>query len=46
MEIKSDFYTNWENYKKQNPDIADIKNARIIDEYEADILRFVLGLFV
>ena len=46
MEFKSEFYTKWEDFKKQNPDIADIKNAALIDEYEEGIVRFVLNLFV
>ncbi|MFA0814853.1 MAG: hypothetical protein ACC608_03605 [Anaerofustis sp.] len=46
MEMESEFTRNWEEYIRQNPDVAEIKNAKIMDEYEDGIVRFVLGLFI
>lgn len=43
--MKSKAYTDWEEYKKQHPEIADIPSAIKLQPYEEQVTNFIIGLF-
>lgn len=46
MDIKSEYYRSWEEYKEEFPNIANIENAEILQKYEEEFYLFILGLFL
>lgn len=43
--FKSQAYNDWEAYKKEHPEISDIPSAKLLQNYEEDMTRFIIGLF-
>jgi len=47
MDIKSEYYTTWEEYKEKNPIVADEGlKADKIQDYEEAMYKFIFGLFL
>ncbi|MEA4806762.1 hypothetical protein [Acetobacterium wieringae] len=45
VKIVSKYYTDWEEYKKENPIVEDIEDVCTVQEYEDLMLTFVCRLF-
>ncbi|WP_158408589.1 hypothetical protein [Desulfosporosinus fructosivorans] len=43
--IQSKYYTKWNDYKEQFPIVADIEEARTIQNYEDAMMVFIFRLF-
>ncbi len=45
--FKSEYYTTWEEYKKEHPEIADenLKTQKI-QNYEEEMYKYILNLFM
>lgn len=44
--MNSEYFTTWEEYKKERPQVEDIKEAEIVQNYEEAIYRYVFQLFL
>lgn len=44
--MNSEYYTTWENYVKEHPQLEEIPEAESIQAYEEAIYRFVFQLFL
>ena len=46
MTLNSEYFTEWEEYKKENPAVADLDGITLIPENEDKLYRFIFNLFL
>ncbi|MEG1331910.1 MAG: hypothetical protein RSC97_10790 [Eubacterium sp.] len=44
--MKSEYFTTWEEYLKNHPQLEEIKEAEIVQDYEEAMYRFAFQLFL
>lgn len=44
--MNSEYYTTWEEYVKELPQLEEIAEAEVVQSYEEAIYRFVFQLFL
>ena len=43
--LESEAYCDWEQYVEEHPEIEDIPSAKMLQQYEEDMTKFIIGLF-
>lgn len=44
--MKSQFYIDWDSYKLSNPSVSDLDDVCNVVDYEEQMYRFVISLFM